>query len=145
MNLPHKDKCLIDCPRCSECAVFHRSGHPKSLMQMNGRGYVDVNGVASCRHCGYSAQLEQIIIPDNLFLKDTRVSPNLFAFDGEHLQVLTEFFSAVEQKAENYPKAYFSGLNKMSKELLRKQNRDSVLRALKKMKEMVEQCGEGNI
>ena len=112
---------------------------------MNGRGYVDVNGVASCRRCGYSAQLEQIIIPDNLFLKDTRVSPTLFAFDGEHLQVLTEFFSAAEQKAENYPKEYFSGLNKMSKELLRKQNRDSVLRALKKMKEMLEQSGEGNI
>ncbi len=145
MNLPHKDKCLIACPRCDECAVFQRSGYPKSLVQANGRGYVDVSGIASCRHCGYSAQLEQIIIPDSLFLKDTRVRPTLFAFDGEHLQILADFFSSTERKAENYPKEYYSGLNKMGKNLLREHSRDSVLRALKKMQDMLERCGEGGI
>ena len=143
MILPHKETCLVVCPQCRGCAIFQRKGKYKGFRQVYRRAYINTDGKITCRRCGLSEQWKQLTLPDQIYLKDTRINPPLFAFDAEHLKILTEFLSSEDRRTESFPADYIPGLNNLSKNFLLEQNRPDVLRALATMNDLLRQCGEG--
>lgn len=131
MILAPKDQFLVRCPRCEKCAQFSRTSSFKDLDQANRLGKIDTAGRITCTFCGYSEKVKKLMVPEELYLQVKIPGGVLFAFDGDHLEVLERFFIAGEQRIEAYPVEYRKGLRRLGKPLLLKKNRDKVIEALK--------------